>query len=854
MINSDDMVQWAYLLDPCFELTNSEGKPLTGGWIEVYYHGTRDKYYCASDFDGTLHPFKIPLDSLGANIVLADPEFSYDIYVYNRFGTLVMSRYNVSTTGSGDFTPVTGVETHAAHFIATHGAYGNVPAGGIPQGLWLPTYDVDYNGDFIEGASEDYGIMVLKEGTYLIDCLIQFQQDRDDLKNEYGEVRVYTGMEAGYESGSYVRDETGVDADGNMLHFIRVQFIRNVIDEPSNVLFFQPIPPVDWIGCGIYKLSIVKLAVDKGAGYRKYAGGQYISINGQVISATGLQPAGDYALETDLEAVTGNVSSLTEIVSGLEIDMATVSAMMAGKKDLQAPYSASGTSLQTITSVTQDDQGVIHVEYSDIQAQNPLIPGEYVSISGDVISVTGLPSYSEVSAIVGEAVSSVTSILPEEQELVAGEGISITVSGASAIISASGSTFEQVNSDWNATSGVAQILNKPAEKLLSAGSNISITESASAVTISASGLQPAGDYATVDYVDAAVSSVTALFPEEQELVAGDNVTITVTGASAIISAQGGGAEYSAGEYVSISGNTISVTGLEPQVQADWAVSASGDMSYIKNKPEIVNFEIFSVSAGSGISIEEVSGTVFISATGIPEEQELVAGNCVDISVSGASAIISFEPEVTDLVAGDNVSITVSGASAIISASGGGGAPQVNSDWTATSGVAEILNKPDIVPLVAGSNVSITDATTGIVISASGGGSTYTAGSHIDISGDVISVTGIDPQVQADWDQTVSSSVDYIKNKPEVVDMGVVAVSAGTGIAIDEVSGTVFISATGIPEVQELVEGNCMDINVSGASAVFSWMTTAGITDIVSVTALPQNPVPSVLYIIPEAQP
>lgn len=105
MINEIEEVQWSYLLDPAFELTNTAGKPLTDGYIEVYIHGTRNKYYCAMDFDGTLHPFKIPLDSLGANIVLASPAHAYDVYVYNKFGSLVMSRYNVQPKlGSGEIT------------------------------------------------------------------------------------------------------------------------------------------------------------------------------------------------------------------------------------------------------------------------------------------------------------------------------------------------------------------------------------------------------------------------------------------------------------------------------------------------------------------------------------------------------------------------------------------------------------------------------------------------------------------------------------------------------------------------------------------------------------------------------
>ena len=91
----------AYLLSPTFEITNSAGKPATGGYIEVYVAGTRNKYYCASDFDGTLHQFRIPLDSLGSNIVLAEDTGTYDVYVYNRYGTLLMSRYNVKSGGGG---------------------------------------------------------------------------------------------------------------------------------------------------------------------------------------------------------------------------------------------------------------------------------------------------------------------------------------------------------------------------------------------------------------------------------------------------------------------------------------------------------------------------------------------------------------------------------------------------------------------------------------------------------------------------------------------------------------------------------------------------------------------------------
>jgi len=103
-----------YLLSPTFQLVNTAGKPLTGGYINVYIHGSRDRYYCASDFSGTLHPFNIPLDSLGSNVVLASLAHSYDVYVMNRYGSQIMSRYNVipATNGSEAITDIVNITSN----------------------------------------------------------------------------------------------------------------------------------------------------------------------------------------------------------------------------------------------------------------------------------------------------------------------------------------------------------------------------------------------------------------------------------------------------------------------------------------------------------------------------------------------------------------------------------------------------------------------------------------------------------------------------------------------------------------------------------------------------------------------
>ena len=98
----------SYLLSPTFQFTNVSGKPLTDGYVNIYISGTRSKYYAFSDFDGSLHPFNIPLNALGSAVILVSPAHSYDIYVYNALGTLQMSRYNI-TPATGEGTVITDV-------------------------------------------------------------------------------------------------------------------------------------------------------------------------------------------------------------------------------------------------------------------------------------------------------------------------------------------------------------------------------------------------------------------------------------------------------------------------------------------------------------------------------------------------------------------------------------------------------------------------------------------------------------------------------------------------------------------------------------------------------------------------
>ena len=136
------------------------------------------------------------------------------------------------------------------------------------------------------------------------------------------------------------------------------------------------------------------------------------------------------------------------------------------------------------------------------------------------------------------------------------------------------------------------------------------------------------------------------------------------------------------------------------------------------------------------------------------------------------------------------------------------AAQVNSDWNAVSGVAQILNKPTIPTVDQNYNASSTNAQSGTAVASA-----------------------------------VSNAVSGLDEVPAVTssDNGKVlkaTYSGGVGsYAWDTAPGGTTYTA-----------GNMINISNQNAIGV---STTAGITDIQQVNVLPANPVSTVLYLIPE---
>jgi len=189
---------------------------------------------------------------------------------------------------------------------------------------------------------------------------------------------------------------------------------------------------------------------------------------------------------------------------------------------------------------------------------------------------------------------------------------------------------------------------------------------------------------------------------------------------------------------------------DSQVQASWTQSDSGNIEFIKNKPvlgsaALAQLSDFATSAqGSKADSALQTPLSYTILTDKPTLGTAAAQDSTSFATAsqGAKADTAVQPPVTwASVTGKPTLSTVATSGSYTDLSNKPSIPsaQVNSDWTASSGVSQILNKPNLSAVA-------------------------TSGSYSDLSG-----TPSIPiaQVQSSWVQTATGAVDYIKSKPSL---------------------------------------------------------------------------------------
>lgn len=478
MINDLDMQSWAYLLDPTFQFVNTAGKPLTEGYLEVYIAGTRNKYYCACDFDGTLHPFQIPLDSLGSNIVLADPNQAYDVYVYNRFGSLIMSRYNVSpgNTGSGgvSMTTVTSQDntiniTHSGNnydlsikdtidrIDNLEAQYGNLGA----STDYAVSYGYGDGGEFVLTDKASTGINYLNDMSgwrlkpghvYQLNYNAKFTCDEQTNKLVDGKFYLDGNMSFSQDWNFNLDDSYDYTESFNGSTIIVVPSTLQYYDLKLKYTFNSI------VNCQVdlENISIVDITstTNMGGGGAVYHAGDGININNNFISV-------------DMDYINEQIDASSILSSAYNYTDVSISQ-------------ASGDLINIIAEATANIPPQVQSDWS----QDDDTQVDYIKNKPNLDIYA---THDEVETTVTNVVSSVSSVLQNEIDNIP----------------------EQVQSNWTEddTNDPSYILNKPNELELVAGENISIVESSGILTISASS-PDLSDYATHNEVyNSSVSAI-----------------------------------------------------------------------------------------------------------------------------------------------------------------------------------------------------------------------------------------------------------------------------------------------------------------------------------------------------------
>lgn len=357
----------------------------------------------------------------------------------------------------------------------------------------------------------------------------------------------------------------------------------------------------------------------------------------------------------------------------------------------------------------------------------------------------------------------------------------------------------QVNADWDATSGVGEILNKPTIPSVDQTYDGSSTNAQSGTAV-------AGAIATVNQVPASTSadqdkvltvdslgvpgwaivpqSPTELFEASYGVTSYSDVRAAITGQKVVYCRVPSGANGYRMAFLAYIGSS----NVEFQYYRSLSTHDSTDQG-----DEVYVYTV----ASSGWTTKTRKSNI-----------RYKAGTNMTQSYSSSTETLTFSatvPTKTSDLTNDSGFITLSDIPA-----------QVNADWDATSGAGQILNKPNLA----------TVATTGDYSDLSGTPSIPTATSDLTNDSGFITLSDVPAQVQPDWN--ASSGLGEILNKPNL------ATVATTG-AYSDLTGT-----PSIPTATSDLTNDSGFITLSDVPAQVNadWNASSGAAQILNKPTIP----------------
>ncbi len=254
----------------------------------------------------------------------------------------------------------------------------------------------------------------------------------------------------------------------------------------------------------------------------------------------------------------------------------------------------------------------------------------------------------------------------------------------------------QVNSDWNATSGVAKILNKPAlAAVATSGSYNDLTNKPTipAAQVNSDWNATSGVAKILNKPAFAAVATSGNYNDltNKPTIPADNGLVHIAGDETIT-----GSKKVTSDFIVKSTTTSGVTpfltfqrGTATDGYVDWKINGNGgalQFFYSMSGDDTKKFEINNTKA---LFSNNVEAAQFIR-TGGTSSQFLKADGSVDNNTYLTQQDISGKANTADLA-----SVAFSGSYNDLANTPTIPAAQVNSDWNATSGMAKILNKPNL---------------------------------------------------------------------------------------------------------------------------------------------------------------
>ena len=508
------------LWSPEQQFQNTNGSILTNGKIYIQYRGRTALAEVFGDASGE-HRRANPviLDANGRALCFADDSFSYTAVVCDFYGKELFSFDPIPCGAGSGSSQITGAPS--AHWLGRFGDTRVVSAGQYSDSLPLPA-NPDYDGSFIESIQGNSNI-TLATGLYIIDAIVRFRQNPDDLQNLFGQVQVFTGWRDD-ETTWELRNETGPDSSQEDMHQFRVHLVRHVTGNGDKNFCIQVKTPVNWSWCQIQSLSILSLSSSSG-GYGQYIPGDYIQIESDgTINVVGLQPSGNYAdassvsqgfyaVNQQLSALSGQINEVSGQIPSLDgyatqnwvndqgflkevpsqyVTESELNSAVSGKADKSEIPSLDGYATETyvqgqvsglasesyVQSAVSGKQDALTFTYDDENKITTIdghgiagtggggsgavyTPGQYISIQNDIISVTGLQPSGDYQPA-GDYLTQDDLNGYVKQEELSSYATDDDVEEATSGKLDSSAYVAPMNADWSATSGLGEILNKPA--------------------------------------------------------------------------------------------------------------------------------------------------------------------------------------------------------------------------------------------------------------------------------------------------------------------------------------------------------------------------------------------------------